>query len=164
MFFQPLSEKWDPQLVGYALTGTVVAGGAVALLAKLYRAKKYGKEEQKWRKVGRDVVVLHQYPRGNTCINLSPFPIKVETFLRMNGIKYVTETAHAKGAKGKTPWITFNGENIADSQLIVEHLSRHFDLDMNSHLSREEKAIARSMRIMIEDHLYWWAVVEKVRS
>jgi hypothetical protein len=36
----------------------------------------------------KDVVILHQFPRGPRAPSASPFPIKLETWLRMAGIKY----------------------------------------------------------------------------
>jgi len=59
------------------------------------------------------------------------------------------------GPKGKLPWITLNGVDTGDSQLCIELLSRHFNKDLNSSLSEEQKATARALRIMAEDHLYW---------
>ncbi|KAK7069366.1 hypothetical protein SK128_002949, partial [Halocaridina rubra] len=59
------------------------------------------------------------------------------------------------GPKGKSPWITLNGEEIADSQLIMERLGPKYGKDFSTHLSPEEKVIARSMRIMVEDHFLW---------
>lgn len=59
------------------------------------------------------------------------------------------------GPKGKTPWITLNGEEIADSQLCLELLARKFYKNHSSHLSPGEQAIARSFQIMAEEHLYW---------
>jgi len=41
-------------------------------------------EEKKDKKV----IVVHQFPRGKNCPSPSPFPLKVETFLRMNKIEY----------------------------------------------------------------------------
>lgn len=61
------------------------------------------------------------------------------------------------GPKGKTPWITFNGRKIGDSQLCMEILAEYFDKDLSSHLSEEERAVGRSMRIMVEEHLYWYS-------
>ena len=59
------------------------------------------------------------------------------------------------GPKGKTPWMTFNEEHIADSQLCIDHLNHELGIDMNKHLSPEQKAIARAMRLMMEDNMYW---------
>lgn len=60
------------------------------------------------------------------------------------------------GPKGKVPWITLNGKDYADSQLIMEYLSDFFKKDFSRDLSQEQKAIATSLRIMAEEHLYWY--------
>lgn len=60
------------------------------------------------------------------------------------------------GPKGKTPWITLDGRKIGDSQLCLELLADRFSKDFSSHLSTEEKSIARAFQIMAEDHLYWY--------
>ncbi len=59
------------------------------------------------------------------------------------------------GPKGKTPWITLNGKDYADSQLCMEMLASKFQKDFSSHLTDEERAIARSFQIMAEEHLFW---------
>ena len=59
------------------------------------------------------------------------------------------------GPKGKTPWITLNGIDIADSQLCLELIAKHFNTDFSSHLTEQDRAIARAMQIMAEEHLYW---------
>ena len=139
----------------------ILTGGSWAWLRRK-RKQNWVKQREKWASVGKDVVVLHCFPRGNTCLSLTPFPLKLETYLRMNNIKYVTEFRHFVGPKGKTPWITFNGIDIADSQLAIEYLAKYFQIDMSHQLGNDERAIARAMRVLMEDHLYWWGVVEKV--
>jgi len=59
------------------------------------------------------------------------------------------------GPKGKMPWITLNGEHIADSQICLELLARKFNKDFSSHLTPEEQAVGRAMQIMTEEHLLW---------
>ena len=59
------------------------------------------------------------------------------------------------GPKGKTPWMTLNGVDTADSQICLELLAKHFSKDLSSHLTVEERSIARAFHTMIEDHLYW---------
>ena len=44
--------------------------------------------------LGKDVVVLHMFDRFDQAPNPSPYPLKVETFLRMADIKYVTDFKH----------------------------------------------------------------------
>ena len=73
---------------------------------------------------GNSVIVLHQFPRTSTCASPSPYPIKVETFLRMNKIDYISDFKNFIGAKGKCPWITdTDGQAIVDSESIIEHLT-----------------------------------------
>jgi len=59
------------------------------------------------------------------------------------------------GSKGKMPWITLNGQEYTDSSLCIELLSRKYQKDLSSHLTEEEKAVARAFQIMAEEHLFW---------
>ena len=59
------------------------------------------------------------------------------------------------GPKGKLPWMTYNGEHIGDSQLCIDLLNRERDIDMNKHLSAEQRASAHAIRCMIEENLHW---------
>ena len=64
-------------------------------------------------------------------IGPSPFTIKVETFLRINKIDFISDFKNFMGSKGKSPWITdTDGRALADSQLIIEHLSRKNNIQM----------------------------------
>ncbi|XP_037799430.1 failed axon connections homolog [Penaeus monodon] len=85
--------------------------------------------------------------------------MKLETYLRMAEIPYQVDFEEPLGPKGKSPWISLNGEEIGDSQLIIEMLGAKYGKDFSSHLSTEQLAIARSMRIMIEDHFLWCLAV-----
>lgn len=60
------------------------------------------------------------------------------------------------GPKGKCPYITLNGEDIADSQIIIEHLNKVYNVDLDKDLSETEKSIGHAIRIMAENHLYWY--------
>ena len=51
---------------------------------------------------------------------------------RMHDIKYVSDYEEPQSAKGKTPWITINGEDIADSQIAMEYLAEKFKLGKSS--------------------------------
>ncbi len=63
------------------------------------KARKLREARERWNKVDEDVVVLHMFPRGDY-LNLSPYPIKIELFMRANNINYVTESDFFQGAKG----------------------------------------------------------------
>eukprot|EP00095_Tigriopus_kingsejongensis_P011044 maker-scaffold109_size355148-snap-gene-2.24 protein:Tk11044 transcript:maker-scaffold109_size355148-snap-gene-2.24-mRNA-1 annotation:"gst-n-metaxin-like protein" len=113
------------------------------------------------QKVEKDTVVLHQFDRGRTCPSPSPYPIKLETYLRMAKLKYENDFKKPMSKKGKSPWISLNGQDVADSQLAQEHIAKHFNLDFSAHLSPADKAIARGMRAILEDHLYFCYAYER---
>lgn len=140
----------------------VAAGiGSLYLAVKAYTVYKKSQQRKKWNAVGKNVVVLHQIVRGKNTPNISPFPLKLETYLRMANIPYENDFEEPMSPKGKTPWITLNGEDISDSQLIIEFLSKKFNKDFSAHLTAEERAISRALRIMLEDHFYWVGVLNR---
>ena len=47
-------------------------------------------EESVGKQENKPVIILHQFPRGKNAPSPSPYPIKVETFLRMNKIAYTS--------------------------------------------------------------------------
>jgi len=67
------------------------------------------------------------------------------------------------GPKGKSPWITLNGEDYSDSQMCIELLAKKFDKanHLSSHLSESEQATATAFRIMAEEHLLWVLALER---
>lgn len=60
------------------------------------------------------------------------------------------------------PFIELNGEEIADSTVIIKELSTKFDKDIDATLTAEQKLVAHATISMIENHLtfvnsYWRA-------
>ncbi len=39
-------------------------------------------------------------------------------------MKYINDFEESMSDKGKSPWITINGKNIADSQIAMEYLTK----------------------------------------
>lgn len=56
---------------------------------------------------------------------MSPYGLKLDTYLRMSKIPYELDTEDVTGPKGKLPWITDNGTHVADSQFCVEYLRKY---------------------------------------
>jgi len=85
-----------------------------------------------------------------------PFALKLLAWLNLAGIPYeqVNEDNPRKGPKGKNPWIEFEGERIADSELIIDLLSRRFGINLDAGLSSEHKAMGLAWRRTFEEHFH----------
>ncbi|KAL1244208.1 Endonuclease III-like protein [Trichinella spiralis] len=108
-----------------------------------------------------EMVYLFQPPRSTYIPNISPFSLKLETWLRMNEIPYesiaVDMTNTSK--KGQLPFVELNGKEIADSNFIIDELSVHFKKEDCEDKTALEKATLRAFESLIEDSLSWVVVV-----
>ena len=86
----------------------------------------------------------------------APFPLKLETWLRMADIPYEFVIANDpnKGPKGKSPWIEMGNVRMGDSTLIVEHLEERFGIDLDERLNEQQRALALSVQRMLEEHYH----------
>ncbi|XP_037088733.1 failed axon connections homolog [Pollicipes pollicipes] len=134
--------------VGKVLLGAALLGIGL----KVYGRYRRYQRRQRWNQAGKDVVVLHQFERGTNCPSLSPFALKLETFLRMAGIKYVVDTDEPRGSRNKCPWITFNGQELSDSELIIDFLTQHFGKPLKEKLTPAEHAVGRAVQVMLDEH------------
>lgn len=64
-------------------------------------------------------------------------------------------------SKGLIPFIELNGYVVEDSQLCIEYLSKVFQKDLNSHLTDDQKAIARATLKLCEDSLRWCLILHR---
>ncbi|XP_075250259.1 failed axon connections homolog [Convolutriloba macropyga] len=97
-------------------------------------------------------IVIHAFPPYGGSISASPFPIRVEMFLRWAKIPYtVTTNSPTHSHTKKTPWMEYKGESIPDSFIIIERLMKDYNLDMDAHLTAEEKAISRAFQRMLSE-------------
>lgn len=134
-----------------AAAAVVAAYGAFSLYR--YIAKR--NRRKRWRDVPKDVVLVHAFPKGRFAPNVSPFVLRLETYLRLAKIPYQLDYEEPTGPKDKSPWVTWNGEDIADSQIIIERLGRHYGKDFTSRLTAEQQAAARAISLMVTEHLCW---------
>ncbi|EYC28403.1 hypothetical protein Y032_0007g3208 [Ancylostoma ceylanicum] len=103
-----------------------------------------------WKK---DTVYLYQFPRSKALPNVSPFCLKVETFLKANKIPYeVCPVRMSRSEYGLLPFIELNGEHIADSQIIINRLIEHFNVKPLS--SPRDEAVARAVDRMADTHTF----------
>lgn len=109
------------------------------------------------------MIRLYTLPPIGRAPSLSPFCMKVETYLRMARIEYepVVVVDPRKGPKGKLPWIEDDGRRIGDSGLIVEHLVATRGDKVDGHLSRRDHATGHLVRRALEEHFYWAVVYSR---
>ncbi|XP_042867421.1 failed axon connections homolog [Penaeus japonicus] len=147
---------------GRAATATVVLLAVGAVSVKRYVARK--NRRKRWAAVGKDLVIVHGLHKGRRTPNLSPFVLTLETYLRLAKIPYQMDYEEPFGPKGQSPWITLNGKEMGDSQLIIEMLGRRFGNDFTAKLTPEQQGAARAFHMMVTEHLAWgfrmWRWVE----
>jgi hypothetical protein len=58
--------------------------------------------------------------------------------------------------KGQIPFIELNGEQMADSNLIIENLPKKLGIkSADANMDEQETAQARALIALIEDKLFW---------
>ena len=117
--------------------------------------KKFSLRKKKWEK---DVVYLMQFPCVPNTRTISPFSLKVETWLRLHKIKYENVYTMQSGSKGQIPYIELNGEEIPDSNVILDKLEEYFEVERVE--NDREEAVAHAVTVMLENHtakagFYW---------
>lgn len=108
-------------------------------------------------------ITIHQFQEHPGVPSASPFCAKLELWLRIVGIPYVSERASMpnKAPKKKIPYAVIDGAAIGDSTLIVDHLTRTRGITLDEGLSPRELAIDRAVQAMLEERLYWYMVHDR---
>ncbi len=102
------------------------------------------------------MLYLHQPPPSWGLPSVSPFCVKLETYLRMTKIPYkIKAPSFGKAPTGKIPYITDDGVCLGDSGLIIDYLMRKHGHDLDSWLSPEQKAQSLALRCLLEEHTYF---------
>ena len=80
------------------------------------------------------------------------FSLKLESWLVRNGIPYENVYTMQFSSKGQIPYVEFNGEEIADSNIVMERLSGVFDVSCDDGLTDYERAVGHTLLTMVENH------------
>lgn len=87
---------------------------------------------------------------------MSPFCIKLETYLRFTQTAYTTASANMmKAPKGKVPYVQIDGNFMADSQLIIEHIESTRETPLNQGLSEAQQAIGHMVQRTLDEAFYF---------
>ncbi|XP_072528817.1 failed axon connections homolog isoform X2 [Salminus brasiliensis] len=132
------------------LSGGALLAAAAYLLHELLVVRKEQELDSK------DAIILHQFSRPRNGVpSLSPFCLKMETYLRMADLPYQNYFDGKLSPQGKMPWIEYNQKQVCGSEFIIDFLEEKLCVNLNSSLSPEERAVSRAVTKMVEEHFYW---------
>lgn len=104
-------------------------------------------------------VILYRFGEALGAPDVSPFCVKMETYLRMAEIPFAKKLGSPNQApKGKMPYIVHDGKKLGDSSHIIAYLKDAFQVDLDEGLSDLDRAHARAYQSMLEEHLYFVVV------
>ncbi|XP_031432612.1 failed axon connections homolog [Clupea harengus] len=142
------SESWWRKTL--YITGGALLAAAAYLLHELLSIRKEEEMDSK------DAIILHQFSRPKSGVpSLSPFCLKMETYLRMVDLPYQNYFNGKLSPQGKMPWIEYNKQQVSGTEFIIDFLEDNLGVNLNKSLSAQEKAVSRAITKMVEEHLYW---------
>jgi glutathione S-transferase len=110
------------------------------------------------------MIKLHSFGPAFGLIDASPFVSKVKLFLTVHEIDYqeVNDVMKlGKAPKQKFPYIEDGKTVVADSEFIIEYLSKKYLIEMDSWLTDEQRATAHLISRSLEENLYWCLVYSR---
>ncbi|XP_044148470.1 failed axon connections homolog [Bufo gargarizans] len=132
------------------LTGGALLAAAAYLLHELLAIRKEQEVDSK------DAIILHQFSRPNNGVpSLSPFCLKMETYLRMADLPYQNYFDGKLSPQGKMPWIEYNHTRVSGTEFIIDFLEEKLGINLNKNLNPHERAVSRAVTKMVEEHFYW---------
>ncbi|CAI2330267.1 unnamed protein product [Caenorhabditis sp. 36 PRJEB53466] len=155
-----LTEELTRWAEGLPNWGKAAVAGGVALAVyvpyKLFVSSSRSRRSpvnENWKP---DVVYLYQFPRTRLLPNLSPFCMKVETWLRMADIPYEIPQFNLtiRSQEGTMPFVELNGKEYYDSAFILRDVDDSIKQpSLDDHLSAEQKSTSRAFEAMTEKSL-----------
>jgi glutathione S-transferase len=108
------------------------------------------------------MLVVHKFGPAWGQPDVSPFVVKLETWLRLASIPYDTKYGDVRRApKKKLPYVLDDGVAIADSRFVIEHLETKQGRPFDAHLSPAQRVTATAFQSMMEEHLYFVLLYER---
>jgi glutathione S-transferase len=102
------------------------------------------------------MLTLYSYPDLFGVADNNPFGLKVFAFMRLCGLafehRHVLDTSLAP--RGQLPYLVDGEDTIGDSDSIIAHLTRQYDLDIDRGLSQKQSNLDYMVRRTLDD-LYW---------
>ena len=102
------------------------------------------------------MITLYSYPELFGVADNNGYGLKVFAFLKLAGVPFVHEHLFDASAapRGQLPYIVDDGEAIGDSDAIIAHLIRKYNLDIDDGLTARQRDTGLLVTRMLDD-LYW---------
>ncbi len=105
------------------------------------------------------MVTLYKFKGAWGMPDVSPFCIKVETYLRLIGVPFECVVADARKApKQKLPFIDDGGTLVDDSRDIIDHFEAKIENPLDRGISAHDRALSTAYRALLESESYFYAV------
>lgn len=106
------------------------------------------------------MITVFQFPTYWGLPNVSPFCLKLLTYLQLANLPYEikTTTNLYRAPLHKVPFIKDGSETIADSSAIIEYLKRHYGDPLDAELTDIQRAHGVALQRLVEEHLYFVTV------
>ncbi|PAA72116.1 hypothetical protein BOX15_Mlig023210g1 [Macrostomum lignano] len=147
--------------------GLAAAGTAAVVVFALRRIAKRKGSGLRVANYEKNMVYLFNFPSCRTIVSISPFGLKLETWLRMHQIRYTAiRKTYVWSRKGQIPFVELNGQEYNASNLIIAELQKYFGVDDG--LSEQEQGLARGLEMMLENQTvfsyFYYRYVEAARE
>jgi len=108
----------------------------------------------------KDMIYLVQFPVSPTIRSISPFALKLETYLRLKNVPYEPVYSQKSSIKGQSPYVELNGEQIPDSNVIIKEFEKRGITKPDENLDTSQKAVNHLATVAVENHtciasLHW---------
>lgn len=102
------------------------------------------------------MITLYSYPELFCVADNNGYGLKVFAFLGLTGLPFIHRHIFdaSTAPRGQLPYIEDEGEVIGDSDAIIAHLIRKYDLDIDNGLSTAQRDTDHLVTRMLDD-LYW---------
>ena len=102
------------------------------------------------------MITLYSYPTLFGVADNNGYGLKVFAFMRMAGLKFEHEHIFDASAAphSQLPYIIDDGDIIGDSDIILTHLSRKYQLQIDTELGVQERRLNLLVTRLLDD-LYW---------
>ena len=101
-------------------------------------------------------LTLYAFPRSWGLPNMSPYCMKLETYLRSRDLAYERAIGDLRKApRGQMPYASIDGEVIGDSDAIIDRIEAMTGVSLDSACSPRDLARQRSFARMLEESTVW---------